>query len=242
MRFALISDIHANLAALEAVLKDIDGQTVDAIHCLGDVIGYGCDPGKCLELVTQHCNIKLVGNHEHATLGLLSAEHLNRHAQQAISWTTKQLTDYDFSLIADFVMDAHLDQSYLVHSSPFEPETWHYILSVEDAETAFAHCTKQFVFFGHTHLPAIYSVSEDSPVRAKYGHDIDPDPDARYLVNVGSVGQPRDNDPRACYVIFDTEEIAITYRRVAYDVKSTQEKMARASMPAALIDRLEVGR
>lgn len=242
MRHALISDIHANLEALEAVLRDIETQRVDSVHCLGDIIGYGSDPLPCLELVRHHCDTLLLGNHEHAALGHLDQEHLNPVAQISLTWTQGQLNDRAFSIIADCVMDRSMDTFRMVHSSPAQPVEWHYILTVGEADAAFRNFKEQICFVGHTHLPMIFTESTDGAHRRKVGYDFEPDEESRYIVNIGSVGQPRDNDPRSSYVVFDTEQQEINYRRVTYDIQRTQQKMQQAKLPAMLIDRLAAGR
>jgi len=242
MKLALISDIHSNLEALESVLADIETQKVDKICCLGDVIGYGSDPIACLELVEKHCDIKLMGNHEFGVLGLLPLDSLNQYARHSMEWTTQQLTDREVSMIAEYDLEAECEGVHLVHASPFEPDRWHYILSVHEAEAGFGDMEQKLTFFGHTHLPMIFSRATDGKIRGQAGHSFDPDEDIRYLVNVGSVGQPRDNDPRACYVIYDSSEATVTYHRVTYDVKAAQTKMTVAELPSMLIERLSVGR
>ena len=242
MRTALISDIHGNLEALHAVFDDISTQRVDRVCSLGDVIGYGCDPIACLNLVVEKCGIKLMGNHEYAAIGVLSSEAMNLNARQSILWTQSQLTDREISLIAGFRMSGVLDDAFLVHASPVEPDEWHYVLSPHDAEEAFRHSSHRLVFHGHTHLPVIYCQPPVGKIRMIGAHDFDPDEESRYLINVGSVGQPRDNDPRACYAVYDADEESVSFRRVEYDIETTQAKMCRADMPQMLIDRLQVGR
>lgn len=242
MKLALISDIHGNLEALTAVLKDINKQQVDKIHCLGDVIGYGSEPAACLQLVNKTCDIKLMGNHEYVILGLESPEKYNHVARISAEWTRNRLTDRDFSLISDFEMDHSLNDLYLVHASPFEPERWRYILSPEEAAQAFERLERWLCFHGHSHIPLVFSEVNDKPPRKRVGHSFLPDSENRYLINIGSVGQPRDNDPRACYVTFDMEGGEVTYHRVEYDIETTQNKMAHAQLPEMLIDRLAVGR
>jgi predicted phosphodiesterase len=242
MRLALISDIHGNLEALTAVLEDVEKQSVDKIHCLGDVVGYGSDPVACLKLVIQNCDIRLMGNHEYVVLGLESMEFYTYVAQTAAEWTRKQLSDYEFSLISDFEMERTVDDLHLVHASPFKPEQWHYILSPEEAALAFEHLKENICFHGHSHIPLVFSEVPDSQPRQKIGHSFIPSPENRYLINIGSVGQPRDNDPRACYVTFDAVEREVTYHRVEYDIKSAQKKMAQAQLPEMLISRLSSGR
>lgn len=242
MKLALISDIHANLEALQAVFREIEAHQVDRIDCLGDVIGYGCDPVACLDMINRHCSIKLMGNHEYAAIGVLPSEAMNLAARQSIHWTQGQLGDREISIIADFDMTAVDSDCLLVHASPHEPDEWHYILSQREAQEGFAQLNHAIGFHGHTHLPLIFCQAPNGKVRTIVGHDFDPDEECSYLINVGSVGQPRDNDPRASYVIFDVNEMSVSYHRVEYDVAKTQAKMCQAEMPAMLIDRLEVGR
>ncbi len=242
MIIAVISDIHANLEALEAVLKDCDTRKVDAVYCLGDVVGYGSDPGPCLELVDKRCEVKLLGNHEYAALGLLPTQLLNQVARSSLAWTQNQLNDRHFSIIAEFTLDADYDVLHFVHASPFEPEKWHYVLTEPEARAAFGKLEGHICFIGHSHLPLIFAENPDGSIRQQVGHDFQPDEECRYLVNVGAVGQPRDNDPRACYVTFDTNEVEVQYHRLEYDVARTRAKMAEAKLPQMLIDRLEVGR
>ncbi|MFZ5979989.1 MAG: metallophosphoesterase family protein [Candidatus Zixiibacteriota bacterium] len=242
MKSALISDIHANLEALEAVLIDIGRHPVDRIICLGDVIGYGCNPIECLRLVNENCQVKLLGNHEYAALGLMSEKGLNELAQESLIWTRGKIGDREIAIISDFEMDYEFGDNYFVHASPHEPEAWHYILTMTEAVMAFEAVTNKICFFGHTHVPMIFSVFTDGRLRQTVGHDFLPDEENRYLVNIGSVGQPRDNDPRACYVIYDDEEKEILYHRVEYDVTLTQRKMTRENIPSYLIERLSNGR
>jgi predicted phosphodiesterase len=242
MMLAMISDIHGNLEALEAVLMDIDKQKVDTICCLGDVIGYGCDPIPCLELVDKTCLIKLVGNHEYSSLGKVPMDQLNKVARTSATWTTNQLDDRALSIINRFTVDAKLDASYLVHASSYEPTKWHYILSNHEADRAFKHLDGQFCFHGHTHLPMIYAETPKGEHRRQVGHTFQPYEETRYLINIGSVGQPRDNDPRASYITFDSANVEVAFHRVEYDIQRTQAKMQQAELPSLLIERLAVGR
>lgn len=242
MRLALLSDIHANLEALQAVLKDLESQKVDQIVCLGDVVGYGCDPAACLDLVRKHCSVTLMGNHEYATLGLLEDHTLNEVARASIIWTRSQVDDRLMKLMGQFPMTHRIDTLQLVHASPHEPELWHYILTPPAARRAFEATDAWICFFGHSHLPTIFSLSEDGQCRSRFGHDFQPFDENRYMVNVGSVGQPRDDDPRSCYVIYDSDTVDVYYRRVAYDYTVTQKKMAAVNSPALLIERIAVGR
>ncbi len=242
MRFALLSDIHGNLEALTAVLADAKQQNIDKIHSLGDVVGYGCNPVECIKLVEQTCDIRLMGNHEFLALGLADESKYNPAALESITWTQERLGDYDMSILEKYKMDASDGEFYFVHASPFKPSEWNYILNVNQAVQAFENLQQRVCFCGHSHVPMIFLENPEGPPRQKTGHDILMDPDYRYIINVGSTGQPRDNDPRACYVIVDSETDDLCYRRVEYDYKYTQEKMVAASIPDVLIKRLAIGR
>jgi len=241
MRIALLSDIHGNLEALTAVLRDIETRSADQIASLGDVIGYGADPVPCLDLVRSTCEIKLMGNHESAVLGVQSTERYNSAARAATDWTRQSLSESDLEFISSFEMERAIPSSTLVHSSPNEPDAWHYIFSISDAEQALASMKTTLGFHGHSHIPAIVVECPSGPPRSRIGHSFVPDFDNRYLIDIGSVGQPRDNDPRACYVVFDDEEPEVEFHRVEYDIESAQSKMLAASLPEVLASRLATG-
>lgn len=241
MRTAIISDIHGNLEALTAVLAEIKTRRVDAIHCLGDVIGYGADPEKCLNLIDHHCDIKIMGNHEQAVLGRQSLENYNQAAKASTEWTKQMLSPQSLEYISQFEIEHIEDNLHLVHGSPYEPDQWRYIFTTDEAMRAFANLQGKLGFCGHSHIPSVIVEMASGEARSRAAHDFDPDPDTRYLINVGSVGQPRDKDPRACYLIFDQLEYSIEYHRVDYDIVQAQEKMKRAQLPKILADRLTAG-
>lgn len=242
MKCAILSDIHGNSGALEAVMKDIEGKQVDSLISLGDVVGYGCDPSRCLEIVAKNCGIRMMGNHEYLILGRLSSEHYNKAARVSAEWTMDMLTERELTIISQFQIEYDRDGIYFTHGSPKNPEQWNYILTPEEALVAFENFTQSICFCGHTHVPMIFAETEGSLPRCQAGHDFLPSEDTRYIINVGSVGQPRDKDPRACYVTFDTEELDVEYHRVEYDIQATQRKMAEVNLPEMLIERLAVGR
>jgi len=245
MRLAILSDIHANLEALTAVLKDAELQKVEKIICLGDVVGYGSQPGECVELIAEKCAVTLMGNHEAAALELLSTETYNDDARVSAEWTRDRLSDKHLKMIANYSYTETLADLRFVHSSPYEPNRWHYILHEGQAMLAFENFEERICFFGHSHLPSIFAKRPDGTVRYQVGHNFMPGDDSRYLVNVGSAGQPRDLDPRACYVIYDIDEnneSEVEYRRVDYDIDQAQTKMKEANLPTMLYERLAVGK
>ncbi len=242
MKIALISDIHSNLEALESVLRDIEKNGVEKIHFLGDAVGYGSEPNKCIQLISKHCDIKLLGNHDYAALGLISLAGFNKVARISVEWTQTQLKQKSIEALADFEMHSTFLDYFLVHSSPAAPDDWDYILNADQAKEQFAHFTQSVCFIGHSHIPAIFTNEKDGSVSSETELSAEFKQNRRYIINIGSVGQPRDNDPRACYLIVDTDAARIEYRRVEYDIGKTQGKMRKAMLPDFLVERLAVGR
>jgi len=244
MRYALISDIHGNLEALEAVLEDIGTQRIDRTVCLGDVVGYGADPDKCTDRVRDNCRPTILGNHDAAAMGMLSTHNFNVHAKIAIEWTAEHLGENTRLFLHSLPLRETRDDLSLVHATPYEPNTWHYITSLEEAAFNFQFFDTSFCFVGHTHIPLIIVVNGKRELYVHQDDHIDYRgmENARFLINVGSVGQPRDRDARACYGILDTEARYFNYRRVDYDIALCRNKMRSIEMPEFLIDRLAQGR
>jgi predicted phosphodiesterase len=244
MKIALISDIHANVEALEAVLADIKEQKADEVLCLGDIVGYGANPNECLELVRKHCSLTLLGNHDAAAVGLLSTQHFNIHAKIAIEWTTENLKKGSHDFLKTLPLKENRSSHTFVHATPYEPNMWYYITSLEEAAFNFQFFDTGFCFVGHTHIPIVIVLEQEKEVYVHQGETLDWSnlSNVRFLINVGSVGQPRDRNSRSCYGIIDSEAKTFTYRRVAYDVPRAQAKMRKIKMPEFLITRLEEGR
>lgn len=242
MRYLIISDIHANLVALEAVLAD--AQEFDQVWCLGDLVGYGPNPNECVERMQDFPHISLAGNHDWAALGKLDLRSFNTDAREANLWTQAELKpsvrEYLQSLPTYLVKDSF----YLAHASPREP-VWEYILDASVAYANFAHFQTPVCLVGHTHIPIIFELDEQ---QQRCDTWIPPLPESmplgtrRMIINPGSVGQPRDGDPRASYAILDTELGQWSFRRIAYPVEITQERMRARGLPRRLIERLELGR
>lgn len=241
MKIALISDVHGNLEALEMVLRDIEKQGAEKIHFLGDAVGYGCNPNECVKLIDRHCDIRLLGNHDYAAMGLESTENFNQLARASMNWTQTMLKSKSISILADFEMEAVFLDYYLVHSSPTEPEKWRYILNIDQSRIHFENFSQAFCFVGHSHSPTFFEKDREGQITQHFKPEMKFNEGYRYIINIGSVGQPRDNDPRACYVIVDTDNKGICYRRIEYDILKTQEKMRKAKLPDFLIERLAVG-
>lgn len=232
MRIAIISDIHSNLEALTKALMVIDQNNIDQILCLGDVVGYGANPNECLDLVRERCSAVLLGNHDKASVDLVEAAEFTIHARLAIEWTARILSDEHKQFIQNLPLTSRLDDLFFVHASPFEPERWHYVLSDSDAELAFDHFTERLCFIGHTHVAGVFPEDRSSPQ-----HQNGP----RAIVNVGSIGQPRDGNPKLSFGIIDTAEGAYRNVRTVYDIKTAAEKIIKAGLPRVLGERLMRG-
>jgi len=251
MRIAIVADIHANLAALEAVLRHAEAQrALDRVWCLGDLVGYGPDPGPCIGLLSRYPLLCLAGNHDWAAIGRLGTEDFNPDAAAAAHWTARQLTAEERSYLEGLPQVAEEGEFTLVHGTLRWP-IWEYLFS---QEAAIAHLHRQrtpFSLVGHTHVPMLVEEIPQEAGTPKGGSICRFSPlfhgqtialgERRLIINPGGVGQPRDGDPRASYAVLDTEARTITLHRVEYDIATTQRKMARAGLPAWLIYRLSYG-
>jgi predicted phosphodiesterase len=242
MRVLLISDIHANLLALEAVLTS--AHSFDAVWCLGDVVGYGPSPNECIERLRELNALCLAGNHDWACLGKLDTHEFNPDARRAIAWTQDVLKKWnrdwlegkpENKLLADY-------DTLIVHGSPRHP-IWEYILSTSTAAENMSYFTTSVCLFGHTHVPVIYRKdSDDGIVLSQKMVEAEPVPlREKMLLNPGSVGQPRDRDPRAAYALVELESRTLTHHRVEYNIAGTQEAMIKAKLPRRLAERLNYG-
>ena len=236
----VLSDIHGNLDALRAVLADAAPRT-DALICLGDVVGYGPEPEPCLEPSAERATALVSGNHEHGVAGLLDLDWFNPLARAAVEWTQTRLDDDHRRYLSGLPLRAELGEATLVHASPDRPEEWDYLVDAEDGLAAFSAFTTRVCFVGHSHRPAVWSLGSWGPAFRPGPLELTIEAGRRYIVNVGSVGQPRDRDPRAAYAIWDVEARQIASRRVAYDIAAVRGKIARAGLPTFLADRLVAG-
>jgi predicted phosphodiesterase len=239
VRYAVLSDIHGNLAAFRAVLAAIG--SVDAVWCLGDVVGYGPNPNECVDLVRRQAAICLAGNHDLAAATNLNQDGFNPDATQAIAWTRQQLTSENLSFLAGLPSRRTEGQITLVHGSPRDP-VWEYTWSPLVAQENFTYFDTATCLVGHTHRPVIFRKA-GGPVRQLLPRDDRPlaTEAGRFILNPGSVGQPRDGDPRAAYLLLDTTAHTVRLLRVPYNVEETQTRMAQARLPARLITRLDFG-
>jgi diadenosine tetraphosphatase ApaH/serine/threonine PP2A family protein phosphatase len=246
LRVAVLSDVHSNLPALEAVLAAADEAGVDELWCLGDVVGYGADPDACTALIRERCAVCLVGNHDLAVLDALDISSFSETAKAAVEWTREQASAATLDFLGGLQPAMQRAGIALFHASPRDP-VWEYVLSIEQAEAGFDAQEERIGLIGHTHVALFFNRPEDA--RQGYAHgaqasdgamvDLD---DGAWLLNPGSVGQPRDGDPRAAWLELDTEELTARYHRVPYDIEAAAAAIRAAGLPEPLADRLQTGR
>jgi diadenosine tetraphosphatase ApaH/serine/threonine PP2A family protein phosphatase len=240
VRYALLSDIHGNLEALDAVLAHV-APRADAVLVLGDIVGYGADPAACLERVAERAQAVVAGNHEHGVAGLLDLGWFNDRARAALEWTRRRLDRDHLAWLRTRPLLAELDNATLVHASPAQPAEWEYLVSAEDGYEVFGSFATRVCFVGHSHRAGAWSVGSSGRAHEPGTRQIDLEAGRRYLVNVGSVGQPRDGDPRASYALWDVAGRRVTIERVSYDLATAQRKILHAGLPRFLADRLPIG-
>jgi len=240
MRVAALSDVHGNIEALDAVLHDMEGRGIDEIYCLGDSVGYGPNPNECLGVLSDRSGILLAGNHDQAAIGLLDIEYFNEEARTALLWTRAALNAWSRKILGSLPVEKAIPERnlLLVHSTPREPETWHYMMTLWDAEINFHYFDQRICILGHSHQPFVIERLPSGEM-ASYRDRATLGKSERYIINAGSVGQPRDRDPRACYVVIEDEKVEFV--RVQYDIEKTQKKMREAGLPLFLIERLAKG-
>lgn len=246
MRYLILSDIHSNWEALQAVAGEARGGYDQAL-CCGDLVGYGGDPNAVVDWVRANCAVTIRGNHDRACAGLEELEWFNPVARAAVAWTLKALTDGNRQYLRELPKGpAAMDGFELAHGSASDEDE--YVLTADEALEAFAYIESRLVFFGHTHVQGGYVWNRErveilpSPFGRLRQRNMPIEPECAYLVNPGSVGQPRDGDPRAAFAIYDSDSGMVAYRRIDYDLQEAQRKIREAGLPPILADRLAVGR
>jgi predicted phosphodiesterase len=243
MRYAILSDIHANLAAFQAVVDHLKEQRVDEVWDLGDVVGYGPHPNECIELLRSFPNVSIAGNHDWGSIGKISVSEFNRDAAFACQWTEgvlkKGYDDYlrnlaEANVKGDFTM---------AHGSPRRP-IWEYILNANEAAENLPYFKTPFCLVGHSHIPLVFHHIEGGESLFRHLEDGEELTlgEGRYIINPGSVGQPRDGDARGSYAVFDSDKKTVTLYRIPYDISQTQQRMRQSGLPHYLIDRLSYGK
>ena len=242
MKWAVLSDIHGNLEAFNAALDCLSKESIDRVAFLGDVVGYGANPNECIDLLKDIADIMVAGNHDYGSVGLTDTSSFNPLAQVAIEWTAKELSTINRNFLSQGHLISIIDDSTFVHSAPYNPQNWDYLFSRDDLTMDFNSFETKICFIGHSHIPLVFkrdnteraSLSKALIVRLEEG--------GSYIINLGSVGQPRDGIPDAAFGIYDAKERMFTVKRVPYDIGTAQKKIIRAGLPERLAARIAVGR
>jgi predicted phosphodiesterase len=244
MRIAVIADIHANLEALQAVRGRIAELSVDEIVCLGDIVGYGANPNECVDIIRSENILSVLGNHDVCASGQEQPFRFNALARSAVFWTREHLTEEGRLFLLNLPRERRVRDFFLIHGSIHDTDR--YLLSREDAVDNFQLLAGlpgdlKFGFFGHTHVGAAF-IDHQGRISSDLSSELSLSPGKRYLLNPGSVGQPRDGDPRASFLVFDRDKLTVLFFRVQYDITACQDKILRAGLPPQLAWRLEQGR
>jgi len=239
VRYGVFGDIHSNLAAFRAVLDGLRTQQVDAYLCLGDIVGYGADARECVAIVRDLDPVIVGGNHDWAVAGKLGLEYFNTQAQAAIVWTRRELPADDIAWLGALELRQVTDGITLAHGTVHEPHAFRYLQTPHDAYLSFQEMGTRTAFVGHSHIPVSFfdglPITYSVDARIEFGDRI-------AIANPGSVGQPRDEDPRASFAVFDSEARVLTIHRVEYDIGATIGRILRAGLPVLLGERLRIGR
>jgi len=240
MRFAIFSDLHANLEATEAILEDAHEKECTHFVCLGDVVGYNANPHECVEIVRQLDCPVVKGNHDEQACLTDSSRDFNELAEQAINWTRAHLTAADKQWLADLRLTRQVRDFTIVHATLDTPAEWGYVFNNLDAVASFTYQHTTVCFFGHTHVAGAFI--RDGGVKRVKSEQLPIEAGKKYFINTGSVGQPRDGDPRAAYCVYDVDREIVEQRRVKYDLPAAQKKIIQGGLPRLLAERLELGR
>jgi len=242
MRYCIFSDVHSNLEALEAVRRAVKFEAIDEYLCAGDLVGYAANPNECVAELKSLGAIAVAGNHDQASLGLFPTEYFNDSAAKSIFWTKCRLDDESkafLNLLPLIYKDANLT---LVHGSLENPQSFNYISDVDSSRSSFELLQSKVCFIGHTHVPQVFIMDEAGFINNHFAYEFEVEDSKRYIVNVGSVGQPRDGIPLPSFCVYDTELRHISIKRVTYDREFARQKILEVGLPRSLGDRLLSGR
>ena len=240
MRYAIIADIHGNYDALEAVLEDIADAEIDGYYCVGDIVGYGAEPDRCVDRIAELCKVVVAGNHDYAAIEKTSIEYFNTEARNTVLWTRDFISAEHKNYLSGLELVHEEEHFTLVHSTLHAPELFHYVLDNFDAELCFQRLVSPVCFIAHSHVPIVFHKTDR--IEQVFQDRLELTPDELALVNVGSVGQPRDQDPRASYCLYDTDSRVIEIRRVEYNIESAAQKILDAGLPPTNALRIRLGR
>ncbi len=241
MRYGIFSDIHSNLEAFEAVIKAYQKEKIDKYLCLGDVVGYGANPNECVDLLRALPAVAVAGNHDWASVDSFSLENFNDNAKEAVIWTQGRLSESNKDFLRGLELVYSRDDYVLTHASLNEPQAFNYLLNINDCRLTFELLKSQVCFIGHTHIPVIFVRDEQGMVHYEDTDKIKLEPGKKYVINAGSVGQPRDSIAGAAFCVWDTEKSEVEIKRAPYDVFMARQKIVDNGLPAFLGNRLLTG-
>ena len=241
MKWAILSDVHGNLDALEPVVLDLRREGAEQVAFLGDAVGYGAEPNECLAWIRQLTRWAVAGNHDWGAVGLTDIEGFNPAAHAAIVWTGENLTGENAAYLRGLRLSLKKEEITFVHASPEEPGEWHYLISFPEAEEGFRALAGDLAFVGHSHRPLALMMEGNGEVKVVEGSRVSLRPGVRYIINVGSVGQPRDGNPEAAYGLYDDSKKEYILKRVPYNLQAAQKKILKAGLPPFLARRLSRG-
>ncbi|MFO7915262.1 MAG: metallophosphoesterase family protein [Candidatus Krumholzibacteriales bacterium] len=241
MKIIVFSDVHGNLESLRRVVEEFRAIEPDLVVSLGDVVGYGAQPAECIELVWKTADILISGNHDYAAAGLTPTDNFNPVARNSIKWTADALNQRQINFLKSFQPLVHRRDCLFTHSSPLSPLEWPYITTLAQSREILEKTEEKFIFIGHTHIPALISFDSHGQIEYLLNSPVRIEPGFRYLINAGSVGQPRDGINAACFTLLDTDSGFIEQKRVEYDFRATQREILHAGLPERLASRLESG-
>jgi len=241
MRYGVFSDVHSNLPALEAVIAAYKKEAIDRYICIGDIVGYAANPQECIAKIKELNPVLVAGNHDWACVDLISSRDFNPIAQEAVYWTKGKLSSEEKDFLKSLELLINEEGFILVHGSLDNPEDFNYLFEPGDAQVNFELMSAQLCFVGHTHIPGVF-VEKDSKIGCTQQFPLKLSSGSKYIVNTGSVGQPRDRNPRASYCVFDSDAGTVEIKRVAYNIKIAQDRIIAAGLPIFLAERLAVGR
>jgi len=242
MRYGIFADIHSNLEALDAVIEAYKNESIDKYLCVGDVVGYAANPKECIEKIKALYSIAVAGNHDWASANLFSVDYFNSVASEAIFWTKRNLDDQGRYFLESLKLIYKNEDLTLVHGTLDNPQDFNYMSDGYVAWETFKLLETDICFVGHSHVAGIFIKDKDNHIHYREHDFIDIKQEFKYIINVGSVGQPRDGNPKATYCLYDTDKKEVQIKRVGYDIQTTRKKIIHAGLPQFLGDRLIVGK
>jgi len=242
LRYGIFSDIHSNLEALDTVIEAYRKEKIDRYLCVGDVVGYASSPKECIEKIRMLVMITLAGNHDWASVNLISTDYFNPDALEAVFWTQRNLDEEGRYFLEHLMLVYKNEDLTMVHGTLDEPGDFNYMTDGYIASRTFELLETNICFVGHTHVPGVFIKSKDSRIRYQEDSNINIKEDSKYIINVGSVGQPRDGNPKAAYCIYDSDKKNVQIKRISYDIQTVRKKIIAGGLPRFLGERLLIGR